>query len=220
MSSDGDNPMNPTSGLDSDGRSDSESDNDIKPSTTNQQSNQQQQNGSHITSVPTHPPSSSHPSTSASASAASSTYTAAVAARSAKLTTAPSAPPKSYSIQAQLTIPHSTQVNAFAAPPCFSHLYSGGADGFVRRHAMAALNSDRPGWDPRGRTNLYAKSSGGVEGRQGVLSGYWENEEPGGWVADTLANAGQPGSESRGESLQQSGKAASSLQLVRRAQPC
>lgn len=188
MSSDADQAMNPTSGPESDGRSDSDSDNDLKPTTNNNI----QQNGTHPCNTSSQPAPVSH------STASSSSYLAAVAARSGALPK-PTLLPKSYSIEPLLTIPHSTQVNAFAAPPCFTHVYSGGADGFVRRHAMSALNSDRKGWEANQGINLYAKPLGGVDGRQAVLRGYWENEEPASWVADTLANAGPQASESRGK---------------------
>ena len=182
--------MNPTSGLESDGRSDSGSDNDTKPANLNHSTHT---NGITSASLASQHALGSHPSGSSCSS-----YLAAVAARNASLPK-PDYAAQSYSIEAHITIPHSTQVNAFAAPPCFTHIYSGGADGFVRRHAMAMLNPDKPSSDNSSRTNLYSKPLGAAEGRQAILSGYWENDEPGAWVADTLANAGPEGSDSRGE---------------------
>lgn len=194
MSSDLDEAMNPTSGLDSDGHSDSDSDNQpINKQNHNHSSTHQQPPNQAINSTA----SSHQPQTSdRSLGSSSSSYLAAVAARNGALPK-PILPAETYSIEPQLTIPHSTQVNALAAPACFSHIYSAGADGFVRRHAMGMLNSDRPGWANTPRTNLYAKPFGGVDGRQAVLTGYWENEEAGAWVAELAANAGPQGTEAR-----------------------
>jgi hypothetical protein len=45
-------------------------------------------------------------------------------------------PPKGYTISPLLSLPHSTQVNALALPPCSSHILSGGQDGFIRRFGL------------------------------------------------------------------------------------
>lgn len=65
--------------------------------------------------------------------------------------------PKSYSFQPILSIPQSTvNVHALALPPCASHLYTSGSDGFIRRYA----------WYPTLRS----------QSRQlPVLKSYWEN---------------------------------------------
>ncbi|KWU47061.1 WD40 repeat-like protein [Rhodotorula sp. JG-1b] len=97
-----------------------------------------------------------------------------------------------YRIDAQFSIPHhQTQIHAFAAPPCSSHLYTGGSDGYVRRYALyATLNGS--GVDNPLVPNLTSKVGGherppGTDTRQPVLSGYWENEEPHpDWIDDLL----------------------------------
>lgn len=97
-----------------------------------------------------------------------------------------------YHIDAQFSIPHhQTQIHAFAAPPCSSHLYTGGSDGYVRRYALyATLNGS--GVDNPLVPNLTSKVGGherppGTDTRQPVLSGYWENEEPQpDWIDDLL----------------------------------
>ncbi|KAK4335245.1 Transcription factor SPT8 [Rhodotorula toruloides] len=102
-----------------------------------------------------------------------------------------------YSIDPVFTIPHSgTHIHAFAAPSCSSHLYTGGSDGFVRRYALhATLNGT--GVDNPLVPNLTSKPGGherppGTDMRSAVLSGYWENEEPGDWMEDLLSPDGEP----------------------------
>ena len=121
-------------------------------------------------------------------------YTEQVNARHARFR-----PPKpaldrtsAYHIDAQFSIPHhQTQIHAFAAPPCSSHLYTGGSDGYVRRYALyATLNGS--GVDNPLVPNLTSKIGGherppGTDTRQPVLTGYWENEEPQpDWIDDLL----------------------------------
>ncbi|GAA6028252.1 hypothetical protein JCM8097_006941 [Rhodosporidiobolus ruineniae] len=97
-----------------------------------------------------------------------------------------------YSLDPVFSIPHSTNLHAFAAPPCSSHLYTAGQDGYVRRYALyPTLNGT--GVDNPLVPNLTSKQGGherppGTDLRQPVLSAYWENEEPGEW-ADELLNA-------------------------------
>lgn len=139
-------------------------------------------------------------------------YTAAVSSRRALLRAADSAV-AGYNIESIFTIPHATHVHALAAPPCFSHIYTGmfghqrslllmwprliqvvhtgGADGFIRRYALhATLNGT--GVDNPLFANLTMKLGGvpalaaGADQRAPVLTGYWENEEPGEWANDLL----------------------------------
>lgn len=126
-----------------------------------------------------------------------SSYFAAVEARNAATAPAPTTA-RSYSIQPLLSIPHATQVNAFTAPPCYAHLYSGGADGYIRQHSILML-------DPRTKTrhavnqsNLYSQLPTQPDSLQPVLVGYWENEEQAQWTDDLLANVGPQGSLTRG----------------------
>lgn len=95
-----------------------------------------------------------------------------------------------YSLESIFTIPHSTHIHAFAAPPCSSHLYTGGADGFIRRyslfHTLNGTGVDNPLFN-----NLTIKPGGHAPAatadvRQAVLVGYWENEEPGAWTDELL----------------------------------
>lgn len=120
-------------------------------------------------------------------------YRDAVHARQARFR--PAAPALAYSSSYELepvfTVPHAgTHIHAFAAPPCASHLYTGGSDGFVRRYALhATLNGT--GIDNPLVPNLTSKPGGherppGTDLRQPVLSGYWENEDPGDWADDLL----------------------------------
>lgn len=63
---------------------------------------------------------------------------------------------RSYSFQPVLAIPQTTvNVHALALPPCASHLYTSGSDGFIRRYA----------WYPSLRMSQ----------PQPVLKSYWEN---------------------------------------------
>ncbi|ORY89339.1 WD40-repeat-containing domain protein [Leucosporidium creatinivorum] len=125
------------------------------------------------------------------ASTSTSNYLSSVEQRRALFRpAAPSQPPKGYSIDSIFTISHSTHINALAAPPCLSHLYTGGADGYIRRYALhATLNGtgvDNPAF------NNFSMKVGGhaplptTDLRQPVLVGYWENEEPGAWMEDLL----------------------------------
>lgn len=119
------------------------------------------------------------------------TYLERVAARQARFRPSRAAlsPEARYSIEPVFSIPQAgTHIHAFAAPPCSSHLYTGGSDGFVRRYALhATLNGTQQ------VPNLTSKPGGherppGTDLRQPVLSGYWENEEPmGDWVDDLAA---------------------------------
>lgn len=126
----------------------------------------------------------------------------------------PAQPAKGYSIESIFIISHSTHVNALAAPPCLSHLYTGssrlspscppavahillrttgGADGYIRRYALhATLNGT--GVDNPAFNNFSMKVGGHTPSptsdlRQPVLVGYWENEEPGDWMGDLLGGA-------------------------------
>lgn len=102
-----------------------------------------------------------------------------------------------YTIDPQFSVPHGgTHIHAFAAPPCSSHLYTGGSDGFVRRYALhPTLNGS--GVDNPLVPNLTSKPGGherppGTDTRQPVLSAYWENEDPGDWIDDVLLPAPPP----------------------------
>lgn len=127
-------------------------------------------------------------------SMATRAYTEHVNARHARFHPTPNALDRTsaYHIDAQFSVPHSqTQIHAFAAPPCSSHLYTGGSDGYVRRYALyATLNGS--GLDNPLVPNLTSKIGGherpgGTDTRQPVLSGYWENEEPqSDWMDDLL----------------------------------
>lgn len=124
-------------------------------------------------------------------------YSDSVQARQARFRPAKAALDRtaSYSVDAQFTVPHGgTHIHAFAAPPCSSHLYTGGSDGYIRRYALhATLNGS--GVDNPLVPNLTSKPGGherppGTDTRQPVLSGYWENEEPGDWADDVLLGPG------------------------------
>lgn len=79
---------------------------------------------------------------------------------------------------------------SFANSSPFALATPGGADGYIRRYALhATLNGtgvDNPAF------NNYSMKIGGhtpsptFDGRQPVLVGYWENEEPGDWMGDLL----------------------------------
>ncbi|KAM0752827.1 WD40 repeat-like protein [Meredithblackwellia eburnea MCA 4105] len=115
---------------------------------------------------------------------------------------------RSYQIEPIITIPQATHINALAYPPCMSNLYTGGADGFIRRYSFHAtlngtlgaggVDTNQPHYN-----NLMMKPTGViVQGgtdtaalRPPVLTGYWENDEPGAWMDelnfdDQLAAAG------------------------------
>mgnify|MGYP001580370276 FL=1 len=148
------------------------------------------------------------PSSTNSASDSLTTYLSAVSQRRA-LFLPPSSPPTpiSYSMEAISTIAQGTHVHAFAVPPCSSHIYSGGQDGFIRRYALHAMLNGT-GVDNPAFTNLTMKPGGSgsaVESRLPVLVNYWENEEPGPWVDDLLkagdGEAAGPEAESRREKL-------------------
>jgi len=119
----------------------------------------------------------------------SAAYLEAVAARQARFRPSRAALSSSaaYSFEPAFSIPLAqVHTHAFAAPPCASHLYTGGSDGFVRRYALHSTLNGTPA-----APNLTSKPGGherppGTDLRQPVLSGYWENEEPGDW-ADDLA---------------------------------
>ncbi|KAM0791237.1 hypothetical protein ACM66B_005717 [Microbotryomycetes sp. NB124-2] len=114
----------------------------------------------------------------------------------------------SYTIETIFAIPHSTQVHAMAAAPCFSHIYTGGSDGFIRRYATyPTLNGS--GFDKPLFLNLTMKTGGqtnatGVaqDSRQPVLVGYWENEEAGPWCSDLLPPTSVPIERAAGENGQ------------------
>ncbi|GAA5895414.1 hypothetical protein JCM8208_006003 [Rhodotorula glutinis] len=116
-------------------------------------------------------------------------YLEAVQARQARFRPSRAAlsPSATYSFEPAFSIPLAqVHTHAFAAPPCASHLYTGGSDGFVRRYALHSTLNGTPA-----APNLTSKPGGherppGTDLRQPVLSGYWENEEPGDW-ADDLA---------------------------------
>ena len=85
-------------------------------------------------------------------------YSSRVAARLALLKSSVSTatPHDRYTFQPVLSIPQSTvHTHAIALPPCASHLYTSGSDGFIRRYA----------WFPTLRMKV----------RQPVLKSYWEN---------------------------------------------
>jgi transcriptional activator SPT8 len=63
-----------------------------------------------------------------------------------------------YTFNSVYSIPqNSVQTHAIASPPCSSHLFTGGSDGYVRRYAWYASLRDYP------------------SERHPVLRGYWEN---------------------------------------------
>ncbi|GAA5883383.1 hypothetical protein JCM3774_004870 [Rhodotorula dairenensis] len=130
---------------------------------------------------------------------ATPSYASLVAARQARFRPQRAALDRTsaYHIDAQFSVPHSgTHIHALAAPPCSSHIYTGGSDGFVRRYALyATLNGS--GVDNPLVPNLTSKIGGherppGTDTRQPVLSGYWENEEPGDWIDDLLLADPEP----------------------------
>lgn len=131
------------------------------------------------------------PSPTSTSQLSSSSYLAAVAARRALfLPPAPSTPtPRTYRIESIAIIPHATHIHALALPPCSSSVYSGGADGFIRRYSLHSM-LNRTGVD-----NLVMKHGGHPppppDVRLPVLMGYWENDDPGAWVDDlTLGGEG------------------------------
>jgi transcriptional activator SPT8 len=75
-------------------------------------------------------------------------------------------------------IPHGCHVHALAVPPCGSHLFSGGQDGFVRRIAIYESVTGSA------QENLTMKQGGHVpvvdkdtDKTTIFLAGYWENED-------------------------------------------
>lgn len=63
-----------------------------------------------------------------------------------------------YAFSSVYNIPQNTvQTNAIALPPCSSHLFTGGSDGYIRRYAWYASLRNHP------------------SERHPVLRGYWEN---------------------------------------------
>lgn len=120
-------------------------------------------------------------------------YALAVARRQALFAPASSpVPVQRYAIHALCTIPHATPVHALALPPCASHIFTGGSDGFVRRYALhATLNGT--GLDSAAVPNLTMKGGSHLvpgELKSPVLVGYWENEETGAWMDQLGAGAG------------------------------
>lgn len=66
--------------------------------------------------------------------------------------------PQKYTFNSIYSIPQNTvQTNAIALPPCSSHLYTGGTDGYIRRYAWYASLRNYP------------------SERHPILRGYWEN---------------------------------------------
>ena len=120
-----------------------------------------------------------------------SSYAFAVAQRQAPYRIAATPTATKYAIESVYTILCSTQIHALALPPCASHLYAGGSDGFVRRYAIhPMLNST--GIDNPAFNNLTMKQGGSVppapDAKFPVLVAYWENEEPGHWVESIREN--------------------------------
>lgn len=125
---------------------------------------------------------------------AGSSYLSSLSSRHA-LYAPPSSFPASYSLQTIATIPHATSIHSLAVPPCCSHIYTGGADGFIRRYALHPMLNNNAS-EGVGFNNLTMKSSSNAasrgEGEKGegkevqvgppVLVGYWENDEMGPWV--------------------------------------
>lgn len=129
------------------------------------------------------------PSSASSASESLTTYLSVVSQRRALFLPPPSTPaPSSYSLESISTIAQGTPIHAFALPPCSSHIYTGGQDGFIRRYALHAMLNGT-GVDNPAFPNLTMKPGGSgsaSEMRLPVLVNYWENEEPGPWMDDLL----------------------------------
>ncbi|KAG0149976.1 hypothetical protein CROQUDRAFT_668868 [Cronartium quercuum f. sp. fusiforme G11] len=129
-------------------------------------------------------PQAVHQSSSASHSLESSlahppptSYNARVACRR-QIVTAPRKFLKPPLIDPLVSIPHGCPVHALALPPCGSHLFSGGQDGFIRRIAIyeSVTGSTAENLTMRqgGHVSLIEK-----EGDKTTifLTGYWENED-------------------------------------------
>lgn len=131
------------------------------------------------------------------------TYLSAVSSRRAHFLSPPSTPvPSSYSIESIATISHSTHVHSMAVPPCSSHIFTGGQDGFIRRYALHPMLNGT-GIDNPLFTNFTMKPPGTwntppAEARLPVLVGYWENEEPGSWMDELKSKQEDQGGESAG----------------------
>ena len=114
----------------------------------------------------------------------SETYASRVQARRALYRLpADTTTPQSYSFEPLLTIPHATSVHAIAVPPCCTHIFTGGADGYIRKYSLyESLN----GKSVKPDSNLIAKppynytpssATIAVNGATPHLSGYWENTD-------------------------------------------
>ncbi|KAI8456722.1 WD40-repeat-containing domain protein [Phakopsora pachyrhizi] len=107
-----------------------------------------------------------------------------------KLVTAPRKFSKPPLIDPLVFIPHGSPVHALCIPPCGSHLFSGGHDGFIRRIAIyesvTGSNAENLTMRQGGHVALTEK-----EGDKTTifLSGYWENEDGEGAASNILKPA-------------------------------
>lgn len=108
-------------------------------------------------------------------------YSLAVQQRQAPYRASPRPPAKGYAIESVYSILCATDINAIALPPCASHLYTGGADGLVRRYAVHPMLN----CSGIAANNLTMKQGGVApppDAKFPVLVAYWENEEYGSWA--------------------------------------
>ena len=80
---------------------------------------------------------------------------------------------KSYDIVPTIAAPHSTSINAITSTPDLRWVFSGGADGYIRKFDWLETANGKVMLTVAQR-HQYVDSVI----KAGVLSSYWENEEP------------------------------------------
>lgn len=96
-----------------------------------------------------------------------------------RLATTPRAFEKTPIIDPILTIPHGVAVHSLYMPPCGTHVFSGGADGFIRRIALyeSATGSNAENLTMKAGGHIAAAEKDGEPEPKVYLTGYWENED-------------------------------------------
>lgn len=96
-----------------------------------------------------------------------------------RLATTPRSFGKTPIIDPILTIPHGVPVQSLCMPPCGTHVFSGGADGFIRRIGLyeSATGSNAENLTMRAGGHVGAVDKDADPEPKIFLAGYWENED-------------------------------------------